>query len=57
MNLQALAAMDDCEHATGLTLQEHERRRTPKEILGDDLLRKLKDAGYSVVQRVEKIPS
>ena len=58
MNLQALAAMDDCENATGLTLQEHVRRhQTPKEIIGAELLQRLKDAGYSVVQRVEKIPS
>lgn len=58
MNLQALAAMDDCEHATGLTLQEHiKRHKTPKEIIGAELLQKLKDAGYAVVQRVEKLPS
>lgn len=24
-NLQALAAMDDCEHATGKTLEQHRR--------------------------------
>lgn len=27
MNLQALAAMDDCEHATGKPLEEHIRTR------------------------------
>lgn len=32
MNLQALAAMDDCEHATGMTLEQH-IRKTPKEII------------------------
>lgn len=52
MNLQALAAMDDCEHATGLPLEEHIRRKTPKEIIGEDGLRRLKAAGYAVVQVV-----
>ena len=53
-NLQALAAMDDCEHATGRPLNDH---KTPKEIIGAEALQRLKDAGYSVVQRVAKIPS
>jgi hypothetical protein len=57
MNIQAIAAMDCPEHATGLTLKEHELRRTPKELIGAEALQRLKDAGYSVVQRVEKIPS
>lgn len=35
MNLQALAAMDDCEHATGKTLEAH--RLVPKEIIADAL--------------------
>ena len=52
MNLEALAAMDDCEHATGLTLKQHEMRKTPREIIGEDALRRLKAAGYSVVQVV-----
>ncbi len=33
MNLQALAAMDDCEHATGKSLEEHRKARTPKEVI------------------------
>lgn len=49
MNLQALAAMDDCEHATGKTLAQWQ---TPKEIIGEDGLRRLKAAGYAVVQVV-----
>jgi len=32
-NLQALAAMDDCEHATGKTLEQH--IQTPREIISD----------------------
>lgn len=54
MNIQALAAMDDCEHATGLTLEQHEARRTPKEILGPHLFKQLKAAGYDVIQRVSQ---
>ena len=53
MNLEALAAMDDCEHATGLPIEEHKRRRTPKEIIGADALFRLRDAGYMVVQVVQ----
>ena len=34
MNLQALAAMDDCEHATGMTLEGHFKRAMfPKEVV------------------------
>jgi hypothetical protein len=39
MNLQALAAMDDCEHATGKPLHMHEvtipHSRTAREIITD----------------------
>lgn len=35
MNLQSLAAMDDCEHATGKGLEEHRKIRTPKEIIAE----------------------
>lgn len=68
MNLQALAAMDDCEHATGKTLAQH-IKETPREIIrealeasGDDieldqqvslLLGRLKFAGYHLVQVVQ----
>ncbi len=43
MNLQALAAMDDCEHATGKPLGRHMREvavlhpRTAKEIVQQEL--------------------
>lgn len=40
MNLQALAAMDECEHATGMTLAEH-IRQTPREIVADWLMTRL----------------
>lgn len=57
MNLQVLDAMDHCENATGLTFEEHRRYKTPKEIIGEEALRKLKEAGYAVVQRVKEMPS
>lgn len=52
MNVQALAAMDDCEHATGRPLNEHPRP-IPKEIIGEDGIRRLKEAGYAIVQVVQ----
>lgn len=64
MNLQALAAMDDCEHATGKTLEEHERVRTPQEVIddfldvrgnaawGQQIITDLRAAGYQIVQVV-----
>lgn len=51
-NLQALAAMDDCEHATGKTLEEH-IKWTPREIIGDEAYDRLRAAGYMVVQVVQ----
>lgn len=66
MNLQALAAMDDCEHATGMTLEQHAGcwRRTPKEILADyvsegvasSVIDRLKAEGWVLVQRVNEMP-
>ena len=50
MNLQALAAMDDCEHATGKTLEQW---RTPKDIIGEWAVKQLREAGYSIVQVVQ----
>jgi hypothetical protein len=52
MNLQALAAMDDCEHATGKTLEQH-IRETPREIVGQDAYERLRAAGYQIVQVVQ----
>ena len=52
MNLQVLDAMDHCEHATGKTFEEH-RRLIPKEIIGEENLRRLKAAGYTVVQVIQ----
>jgi hypothetical protein len=52
MNLQALAAMDDCEHATGKTLEQH-IRETPREIVGREAYDRLRAAGYVVVQVVQ----
>lgn len=52
MNLQALAAMDDCEHATGKTLEQH-IKETPREIIGAEAYEKLKAAGYAVTQVVQ----
>jgi hypothetical protein len=52
MNLQALAAMDDCEHATGKTLAQH-IKETPREIIGNEAYDRLRAAGYQVVQVVQ----
>lgn len=63
MNLEALAAMDDCEHATGMTLEQHAGywRRTPKEILSDyvsesvaaAIVARLKIEGWHLTQVVQ----
>ena len=53
MNLQVLDAMDHCEHATGEPFEAHQRRLIPKEIIGEDNLRRLKAAGYTVVQVIQ----
>jgi hypothetical protein len=52
MNLQALAAMDDCEHATGKTLAQH-IKETPREIIGRDAYDRLRAAGYGITQVVQ----
>lgn len=52
MNIQAIAAMDCPEHATGLTLEQHIQRRTPKEIIGAENIEALRAAGYRIVQQV-----
>lgn len=53
MNLQALAAMDECEHATGKTLEQHvQGRRTPNEIVADFLMMRL-DVAYRADAMIE----
>ena len=51
-NWEAIGAADNPE-AFGLT-EADLKHRTPKEILGADLLKELRSAGYDVVQRVSQ---
>lgn len=49
MNLQALAAMDDCEHATGLTLEQHGQRmtrQTAREVIAAAFMRNYNPADW-----------